>query len=120
MGADQINSAIQQLNHVIQQNAGAAEEMSSTAEDLSSQAEQLQSTISFFKVPESEGSLPGRRTSVERQALPSRHAAGARPASKPRTSRAGSSVRREGAVLQLEQGAMTDENDSRDSEFEKF
>jgi methyl-accepting chemotaxis protein len=54
-GADQINSSIQQLNHVIQQNAGAAEEMSSTAEELSSQAEQLQSTISFFKIAETEG-----------------------------------------------------------------
>jgi X-X-X-Leu-X-X-Gly heptad repeat protein len=53
-GSDQISAAIQQLNHVIQQNAGAAEEIASTAEELSSQAGLLQSTISFFKVDESD------------------------------------------------------------------
>ncbi len=118
MGADQINSAIQQLNQVIQQNAGAAEEMSSTAEELTSQAEQLQSTISFFKVAEAEGSSPSRPASVERHALPS-HNAAAHLAAKPGITPAGSVVRRAGAALQLEQGPTTG-SDTRDSEFEKF
>lgn len=55
-GASQINAAIQQLDKVTQQNTSAAEEMSSTAEELSTQAEQLQSSISYFRLSESEGS----------------------------------------------------------------
>ncbi|MFA5904242.1 MAG: methyl-accepting chemotaxis protein [Desulfobacula sp.] len=53
-GVDQINQALLQLDQVIQQNASASEEMSSTAEELSAQAEQLQSSISFFKVNNSD------------------------------------------------------------------
>ena len=56
-GANQINQAIQQLDQVIQQNAAASEEMASTSEELLSQAEQLQSTIGFFKIDGSAGSL---------------------------------------------------------------
>ena len=120
MGADQINSAIQQLNHVIQQNAGAAEELSSTAEELSSQAEQLQSTISFFKVAEAEGSSPSRRSSVELHALPRHNTTDTHRSSKYGTTPTGSLVRRTGVALQLEQDAMAGNSDSRDSEFEKF
>ncbi len=116
MGADQINSAIQQLNHVIQQNAGSAEEMSSTAEELSSQAEQLQSTISFFKVTETESPSQGRNASMQRPALLSHDADDASYTSK---SGAGT-IRREGVALNLEQGQMHGNGDSRDSEFEKF
>ena len=65
-GADQINNSIQQLNNVIQQNAGAAEEVASTAEVLAGQAERLQSSISFFKVSESE--------EQSRRVLPAGHA----------------------------------------------
>jgi methyl-accepting chemotaxis protein len=50
VGADQINSSIQQLNNVVQQNAGAAEEMASAAEELTAEAEELQQTIMAFKV----------------------------------------------------------------------
>ena len=56
-GADQINKAIQQLDQVIQQNAAASEEMASTSEELLSQAEQLQTTIGFFKIDGSAGSV---------------------------------------------------------------
>ena len=48
IGANQINTAIQQLDKVIQVNAASAEEMTATAEELSSQATQLQSVIQFF------------------------------------------------------------------------
>jgi methyl-accepting chemotaxis protein len=54
VGAAQINQAIQQLDKVGQQNASASEQVSSTSEELASQAEQLQSTISFFRIEESE------------------------------------------------------------------
>ena len=56
-GANQINQAIQQLDQVIQQNAAASEEMASTSEELLSQAEQLQTTIGFFKIDGSAGSV---------------------------------------------------------------
>jgi methyl-accepting chemotaxis protein len=48
IGADQINSAIQQLDTVTQQNAAAAEEMSATSEELAAQSAQLQGAIGFF------------------------------------------------------------------------
>ncbi len=56
VGADQINSSIQQLNNVVQQNAGAAEEMASAAEELTAEAEELQQTITVFKVDHDEAS----------------------------------------------------------------
>jgi len=52
LGAGQINKAILQLDQVIQQNAGASQELAATADDLSSQAEVLQTSIAFFKTPE--------------------------------------------------------------------
>jgi methyl-accepting chemotaxis protein len=54
VGSSQINQAIQQLDKVGQQNSAASEQVSSTAEELASQAEQLQSTISFFKIDQSQ------------------------------------------------------------------
>ena len=48
MGADQINSAIQQLSMVTQQNASAAEEMASSSEEMSSQAAELEEITRFF------------------------------------------------------------------------
>ncbi|KAF0116047.1 MAG: methyl-accepting chemotaxis protein, partial [Rhodospirillaceae bacterium] len=55
IGADQINTAVQQLDQVTQQNAGASEEMSTTAEELATQAQQLQTSIAFFKLAEGAG-----------------------------------------------------------------
>jgi len=52
LGAGQINKAILQLDQVIQQNAGASQELAVTADDLSSQAEILQTSIAFFKTPD--------------------------------------------------------------------
>ncbi|MBN1182145.1 MAG: HAMP domain-containing protein [Bacteroidales bacterium] len=49
-GAEQVNSAINQLNQVTQQNAAAAEEMSTSSEELASQAEQLKDLVSFFRL----------------------------------------------------------------------
>jgi len=49
VGADQINSAINQLNGTTQQNAAASEELAATAEEMSGQANQLDSLMSFFK-----------------------------------------------------------------------
>jgi len=53
-GAAQINKAVQQLDHVVQQNASASEQMASTSAELSSQAEQLLTTVSFFKLDNTE------------------------------------------------------------------
>lgn len=49
IGADQVNSAIQQLDKVTQRNASSAEEMSSTSETLAVQATELQELIGFFR-----------------------------------------------------------------------
>ncbi len=56
-GAEQINKAVQQLDKVIQQNAAASEEMAATAEGLSSQAEHLLSTVSSFKMADTEDQM---------------------------------------------------------------
>jgi methyl-accepting chemotaxis protein len=58
VGSTQINQAIQQLDKVGQQNSSASEQVSSTAEELASQAEQLQSTISFFRIQQSDTPRP--------------------------------------------------------------
>ncbi len=50
IGASQINEAIQQLDKVTQQNASASEEMAATSEELAAQSEELQTSISFFRV----------------------------------------------------------------------
>jgi len=50
LGADQINSAIQQLNMVSQNNAAAAEEIVGSAEDLANQSRYLGELISFFNL----------------------------------------------------------------------
>jgi methyl-accepting chemotaxis protein len=120
-GADQINSAIQQLNQVIQQNAGAAEEMSSTAEELSSQAEQLQSTISFFKVAEAEGSHQ-MRAAAGRHAAPAHKVQVAHLAQKSRAAipAAPQAVKHGGVALDMKHEATKGNGDSKDAEFEKF
>jgi len=117
-GADQINSAIQQLNQVIQQNAGAAEEMSSTAEELSSQAEMLQSTISFFKIAEAEGSsrraLPGRTAPASHHKVQVAHMAPKKAIPAAVGHHTG------GVALNMGHDAAKGNGDTRDSEFEKF
>ena len=50
VGAEQINSAIQNLNVVVQDNATTAEEMAASAEELNNQAEVLKEAVSFFKI----------------------------------------------------------------------
>jgi len=52
IGAGQINKAMAQLDQVIQQNTGSSQELAVTADDLSSQAEVLQTSIAFFKTPD--------------------------------------------------------------------
>lgn len=59
-GAAEINKALQQLDQAVQQSAAAAEEMASTSEELSAQAEQLLTTVSFFKVDESDRGRSGK------------------------------------------------------------
>jgi methyl-accepting chemotaxis protein len=69
-GAEQINRSIGQLDQIAQQNASMAEEMSSTAEELSSQAEQLHTTISFFKLADSNNNEKGHgRAAKHKQGL---------------------------------------------------
>jgi methyl-accepting chemotaxis protein len=115
-GADQINSSIQQLNQVIQQNAGAAEEMSSTAEELSSQAEQLQSTISFFKIAEAEGSLhvkgalPGKQIPASNKMNVAHNAPTVKAIAGPHP----------GVALNMHHEPGRGSGDERDTEYEKF
>ena len=115
-GADQINSAIQQLNQVIQHNAGAAEEMSSTAEELSSQAEQLQDTIQFFTVDELVGvSANGREV---KKMAPMPHSV--QRFQKANAVFTGASARYAGIALNMHDGHVKGNGDSRDNEFERF
>lgn len=71
IGAEQINTALQQLEQVIQQNAAASEKMASTSEELSSQADQHQQTVSFFGI---------KKTAPRREAGNAVHTASAVPA----------------------------------------
>jgi methyl-accepting chemotaxis protein len=73
LGASQVNKAIQQLDTVIQQNASASESLASTAEELSSQAELLQSTISFFRVEQSQAQSRKLAQSPRRKPLTPSH-----------------------------------------------
>lgn len=50
IGANHINSAVQELVSITSENSAASEEMASSSEELSRQAEILKETISFFKV----------------------------------------------------------------------
>ncbi|MCL2073025.1 MAG: methyl-accepting chemotaxis protein [Marinilabiliaceae bacterium] len=52
LGANQINSAIQQLNQVAQQNAASSEELASNATLLSQQADSLEKVVAFFRIEE--------------------------------------------------------------------
>jgi ABC-type sugar transport system substrate-binding protein len=52
IGAEHVNTALQQLDIATQQNAQTAKLLALMAEQLSSQAQQLQLTIEMFKVPE--------------------------------------------------------------------
>ena len=56
-GVSQINSAVSQLSQTTQQNASSSEELAATAETMSAQAEQLQTTMAFFRLDRSGGSL---------------------------------------------------------------
>lgn len=49
IGAEQVNTSLQQLNSVTQWNASAAAELASSIEELSSQALRLKESIDYFK-----------------------------------------------------------------------
>ncbi len=111
-GAEQINKAIQQLDQVIQKNASAAEEMSSTAEELSAQAEHLQGAVAFFRTEETRkgpATKPGqaRRPEIKKQPQKITAHAEANGYGKKKASNEG------GFMLNMD-------NDSLDSEFERF
>ncbi|MFH1914850.1 MAG: methyl-accepting chemotaxis protein [Pseudomonadota bacterium] len=50
VGAEEINTAIQDLDTVVQRNAATSEEVASTSEELAGQSVQLQQTIGFFRL----------------------------------------------------------------------
>ncbi len=50
VGAEHVNTAMQQLDQVTQQNSATSEEIATTAEELDAQARQLQHTMAFFKI----------------------------------------------------------------------
>lgn len=106
VGADQVNTAIQQLDKVTQQNASASEEMSATSEELAAQAEQLQASIGYFRIDQAEQQ-------------PARVVRAAAKPSKPAPRRA-NGVKSNGHAPN---GAMIDligERDERDSEFVRY
>ena len=49
LGAEQINSAVQQLDQVTQQNAVTSENLYAISEQLATQSEELQSRLTFFR-----------------------------------------------------------------------
>lgn len=57
VGAEHINSAIQQLDQVTQQNASTSEEVATAAEELAAQARQIQEAMSFFTVNTQEDAM---------------------------------------------------------------
>jgi len=79
IGADQVNTAIQQLDKVIQHNASASEQMSATSQELSAQADQLQSMIGFFRVDDV-GQHAHRPVAKPAVKLPAPKPAAAKPA----------------------------------------
>lgn len=98
VGAEQINSAIQQLNIVTQQNAATSEELATNATELSAQAEQLQDIISFFKIDEFEDVKRAER--IQNTPVPQKEDF--------------RSEGKRGVVIDL------DQPDSSDDEFERF
>jgi len=56
VGAEEINTAIQDLDTVVQRNAATSEEVASTSEELAGQSVQLQQTIGFFRLAGMSGS----------------------------------------------------------------
>ena len=105
IGAEQVNTAIQQLDKVTQQDASASEEMSATSEELAAQAEQLQASIGYFRTEQSE---PRPARAVARQAVrPARPPA--HPAPPRQATHKMKSPRANGAALELVDG--DDESD---------
>ena len=60
IGADQINTAIQELDAVIQQNAAAATHSAGVSQDLAEQATKLRGSIGQYKI--APGEIPERKT----------------------------------------------------------
>jgi methyl-accepting chemotaxis protein len=54
LGAEQINSAMQQFDKSVQENAASSEEVASMAEELSGQAEYMREAVSYFKLENEE------------------------------------------------------------------
>ncbi len=50
VGAEHVNTAMQQLDQVTQQNSGTSEGIAATAVELAAQARQLQQTMAFFTI----------------------------------------------------------------------
>jgi methyl-accepting chemotaxis protein len=113
VGAGQINEAIQQLDKVVQQNASASEEMSATSEELAAQAEELQTSISYFKVPQSQQQRTRAAPVVRLKAEPKSKAPSRRPV---RNAVAAQQARAQGFALDLTHGGP----DPADSEFTDY
>jgi methyl-accepting chemotaxis protein len=109
-GAGQIAKSIQQLDSVIQQNASTSEEMASTSEELSGQSEQLAEIVSFFKVKED--------LKVARYQKPIQPQSNKSLAPQPKLDYHGSSAAK--ASSAGEEYGVSGQEDSLDSDFEKF
>ncbi|MGE5506798.1 MAG: methyl-accepting chemotaxis protein [Actinomycetota bacterium] len=120
IGADQINTAIQQLDKVIQQNAAASEQMSATSEELSAQADQLQQMIGFFQLDgggRAPAPAPRPPRSVEVAHLPAK--ASAPKVAAPKAKRANGQAKPAPAAAKgfaLDMG----EADTEDSRFDRY
>ncbi len=69
IGAEQINTAIQQLDGVIQANASSAEELAATAQELAGEAERLRDSIRFFRIDGEQQRIEKPKPAPARQKL---------------------------------------------------
>jgi methyl-accepting chemotaxis protein len=78
-GVAQVSKAMGVVDQVTQRNASASEELSSTAEEMAAQAEALHELVTFFQIPDREGSAAELRPAAH-TAAPVASAAPAAPA----------------------------------------
>ncbi len=110
-GAEQIAKAIQQLDQIIQQNVASGEELSSTAEELSEQVEQLKDMVAYFRIGEKHAGKQRTNGGGSKQVEGPRSSPG-RSHPQPPPSKGKKSL------ISLE--GMSQGNDDRDHEFERF
>jgi len=118
-GTGQVNEAVQELNQVTQKNASSAEELAASAEELASQASLLNDVIAFFNIGERNINITQRKTiNTQKQKYPQ-----AKPIPQTTATTINKANISNGTNTQKSSGIYIDlaaDNDSLDSEYEKF